>query len=179
MATPPTTADDAGFDIVGMTDEVTSLDDVKVNAVDFFLMTNMYTLLENEGDAPDQPSPAWLHSEEDVAEAILFLEKLGVAPGKIHPARALQRAEAESTHSARSTTRAHPSWPSSSAASGSTRQHSLPSRPSSPCTSTRSRTMEYGDRSACIALGISRSVFQVWKSTLYGEKSKQYINNSA
>ena len=57
----------------------------------------MYTLLEDESDAPDQPSPAWLHSEEDVAEAILFLEKLGVAPGKIHPARALQRAEAEYT----------------------------------------------------------------------------------
>ena len=60
-------------------------------------MTNMYTLLEDEGDTPDQPSPAWLHSEEDVAEAILFLDVLGVAPGKIHPARALQRAEAEYT----------------------------------------------------------------------------------
>ena len=55
----------------------------------------MYTLLEDEGDAPDQPRPAWLHSEEDVAEAIFFLETLGIAPGKIHPARALQRAEAE------------------------------------------------------------------------------------
>ena len=44
-----------------------------------------------------QSPRAWLTSEEDVAEAILFLETLGIAPGKIHPARALQRAEAEYT----------------------------------------------------------------------------------
>ena len=66
------TDEDAGSDTVDITDEATSLDDD--NAVDLFLMTNMYTLLEDEGDTPDQPSPAWLHSEEDVAEAILFLE---------------------------------------------------------------------------------------------------------
>ena len=64
----------------------------------------MYTLLENEGDAPDQPSPAWLNSEEDVTEAILFLETLGVAPGKIHPPER-SNVPRRSTRSARSTTR--------------------------------------------------------------------------
>ena len=69
-------------------------------------MTNMYTLLEDEGDAPDQPSPAWLYSEEDVAEAILFLETLGVAPGKIHTPPERSNVPRRSTRSAHSTTRA-------------------------------------------------------------------------
>ena len=34
-----------------------------------------------------------------------------------------------------------------------------------------------GDRSACVTLGISRSVFQVWKTTLREvQGTKQYIN---
>ena len=93
MATPPTTADDADFDIVGMTDEVTSLDDD--NAVNLFLMTKTCTRSSKTRATRPTNRPAWLHSEEDVAEAIFFLETLGIAPGKIHPARALQRAEAE------------------------------------------------------------------------------------
>ena len=47
------------------------------------------------GETPDQPDPTWLISEDDMAEALLSLKKLGDLPNKIHPARALKRAEVE------------------------------------------------------------------------------------
>ena len=85
--------------------EVASLD--SVDAVDLFLMTsvtnmysrNSYTLHAPRGRGRYVRSArtrvADLTSEEDMAEVTLFLENLSIAPGKIHPARALQRAEAE------------------------------------------------------------------------------------
>ena len=53
------TDEDAGFDTVDITDEATSLDDD--NAVDLFLMTNMYTLLEDEGGELGLPSSVFVN----------------------------------------------------------------------------------------------------------------------
>ena len=73
--------------------EIVSLDNDEV--VHLYITTNRYELLDDEGETPNQPDPTWLISEDDMAEALLSLKKLGDLPNKIHPARALKRAEVE------------------------------------------------------------------------------------
>ena len=129
-------------DFTSVSGEIVSLDNDEI--VRLYMMTNRYTLLDDEGETPDQPEPTLLISENDMAEALLSFKKLGDLPNKIHPARALKLAEVEYIKAV----------------------NGMHVRPPS----------HEGDRLACAALGISHRTFEVRKSTLYGEKSKQYIN---
>ena len=158
-------------DFTSVSGEIVSLDNDEI--VRLYMMTNRYTLLDDEGETPDQPEPTLLISENDMAEALLSFKKLGDLPNKIHPARALKLAEVEYKLNKLNDERVFALAEFFGCQRVNTSTIAIIKAVNGMHVTPPSHE---GDRLACAALGISHRTFKVWKSTLYGEKSKQYIN---
>ena len=99
-----------------------------------------------------------------MAEATLFfLENLSIAPGKIHPARALQRAEAE--YSLGTLDNERTSELAKSFGCQRVNKSSIPVIKA--VIGMHLKPFSHGGhKSACVELGVSYTSFSVWKSTL-------------